>query len=217
MTTDQHSSPRTLGSLSSADGRGVVRMEDRFETGIDDLWSALTDPTRLAGWYGEIQGDLRVGGQYRARLFASGWKGTGHIEACEPPRRLLLSTIGPGRSGKGATEVTLTADGDQTLLVWAERGMPLDLIDAYGAGIQVHVEDLIEHIAPARLRARPSAEMGGSKWRSFRCRRRSVAPPERLGAPRGTPRSAGLVRHGSLSGRNRAHCQLMASHPSLTR
>ncbi len=25
--------------------------------------------------------------------------------------------------------------------------MPLDLIDAYGAGIQVHVEDLIAHIA----------------------------------------------------------------------
>jgi len=35
---------RILGSLRSADGKGIVRVEDRFETGIDDLWSALTDP-----------------------------------------------------------------------------------------------------------------------------------------------------------------------------
>ena len=32
---------RILGSLRSADGKGIVRVEDRFETGIDDLWSAL--------------------------------------------------------------------------------------------------------------------------------------------------------------------------------
>lgn len=27
-----------LGSLHSVDGEGVVRMEDRLDTGIDDLW-----------------------------------------------------------------------------------------------------------------------------------------------------------------------------------
>ena len=41
----------------------------------------------------------------------------------------------------------LTADGDQTILVWEERGMPLNLLAAYGAGIQVHVEDLAAHVA----------------------------------------------------------------------
>ena len=82
---------RILGSLRSADGKGVVRMEDRVDTDIDDVWSALTDPTRLARWYGEIEGGLSVGGEYRARLFASGWEGTGRVEACEPPRRLLVT------------------------------------------------------------------------------------------------------------------------------
>jgi len=33
-----------LGSLRLDDGDGVVRMEDRYETDIDDLWTALTDP-----------------------------------------------------------------------------------------------------------------------------------------------------------------------------
>jgi hypothetical protein len=44
-------------------------------------------------------------------------------------------------------EVTLAGDGDQTILVLEERGMPLDHLAAYGSGIQVHVEDLAAHLA----------------------------------------------------------------------
>jgi hypothetical protein len=44
-------------------------------------------------------------------------------------------------------EVTLTTDGDQTIVVWEQRGMPLDLIAAYGAGVQIHVEDLADYVA----------------------------------------------------------------------
>ena len=44
-------------------------------------------------------------------------------------------------------DATLAADGDQTILVLEERGMPLDLLAAYGAAIQVHVEDLAAHVA----------------------------------------------------------------------
>jgi uncharacterized protein YndB with AHSA1/START domain len=72
MTSNAGGSGRILGSLRSADGKGVVRMQDRFGTDIDDLWSALTDPGRLARWIGEVEGDLRLGGEYRFRFFASG-------------------------------------------------------------------------------------------------------------------------------------------------
>src|SRR5580765_6015874 len=92
MTGKAAGGGRILGSLRSADGKGVVRMEDRLDTDIHDVWSALTDPSRLARWYGEVEGDLRLGGGYRARLLASGWEGTGRIEACEPPRRLVVRT-----------------------------------------------------------------------------------------------------------------------------
>jgi len=54
MTSTGRGAERILGSLRSADGTGVVRMEDRFNTGIDDLWAALTEPDRLVRWYGEI-------------------------------------------------------------------------------------------------------------------------------------------------------------------
>jgi hypothetical protein len=68
------------------------------------------------------------------------------VEACEPPRRLLLAH-GLGEPYEQVIEVTLAADGDQTLLVVEERGMPLNLLAAYGAGVQVHVEDLAAHLA----------------------------------------------------------------------
>src|ERR1700735_381188 len=147
MTSNPRAGTRILGSLRSADGKGVVRMEDRFDTDIDDMWSALTDPLRLARWIGEVEGDLRLGGEFRARFFSSGWEGTGRVEACEPPRRLLLLTMAPDQPDDHAIEVTLVADSDQTILVLEERGMPLDYLAAYGAGIQVHVEDLAAHLA----------------------------------------------------------------------
>ena len=140
------SNPRILGSLRSADGKGIVRIQDRFGTGIGDLWSALTEPGRLARWIGEVAGDLRLGGEFRFRFFASGSEGTGRVDACESPRRLLL-TMALGQPEEDVIEVTLAADSGQTILVWEERDMPLDLLAAYEAGVQIHVEDLTAYLA----------------------------------------------------------------------
>jgi uncharacterized protein YndB with AHSA1/START domain len=74
MTSNAGGSGRILGSLRSANGKGIVRMEDRYDTNIDDLWSALTDPRRLARWLGDIEGDLRLGGEFRARFLPADGK-----------------------------------------------------------------------------------------------------------------------------------------------
>jgi uncharacterized protein YndB with AHSA1/START domain len=145
MTGNAHAGTRILGRLRSADGKGVVRMEDHYDTDIDDLWSALTDPRRLARWIGEVSGDLRLGGEYRFYFFASGAEGTGRVEVCEPPRRLLLAH-GLDEPHERVIEATLAADGDRTILVIEERGLPLNQLAAYGAGLQVHVEDLAAHL-----------------------------------------------------------------------
>ncbi len=92
MTRNPRPGTRILGSLRSADGTGVVRIEDRYDTDINDLWSALTEPSRLARWFGQVEGDLRPGGEFRLYLESDGWDGTGRVEACEPPRRLLVTT-----------------------------------------------------------------------------------------------------------------------------
>ena len=51
MTGTPRGGSRILGTLGSADGKGVVRMQDRYDTDIDDLWAAITDPAAWpAGW-----------------------------------------------------------------------------------------------------------------------------------------------------------------------
>jgi uncharacterized protein YndB with AHSA1/START domain len=152
MTSDE---PRILGSLRSADGKGVVRIEDRYDTDIDDLWAAITDPERLARWHGRVEGDLRPGGEFRMYIEANDIESTGRVEVCEPPRRLLVTnreTDESYRKGQGVppfeakVEATLTADGDQTILVIEVQGMPLDVVAFYGAGWQIHAESLAAHI-----------------------------------------------------------------------
>ena len=156
MTSNEGAGARILGSLRSADGTGVVRIEDRYDTDIDDLWSALTDPGRLARWYGQVDGDLRPGGQFRLHVEDADSDATGRVEACEPPRRLQVTTRETEESyrrGKGvppydeALEATLTAHGGQAILVIEVRGMPLDKIAFYGAGWQIHAENLAVYLS----------------------------------------------------------------------
>ena len=159
MTSNTSNVPggsRILGSLRSADGVGAVHIEDRYDTNIDDLWSAITKPDRLARWYGQVEGDLRPGGAFRIYIAADDIESTGRVEACEPPRRLLVTTRETDesyRKGQGAPpfdatiEAMLTADGDQTILAIEVRGMPLDRIAFYGAGWQIHAEHLAAYLA----------------------------------------------------------------------
>ena len=146
MTSDAAAGHRIIGTLRTADGKGVVRMEDRFDTDIDDLWSAFTHPGRLARWLGDFEGDLSLGGEFRARFF-DGWEGTGRVDVCEPPRHLLVLTKHVRQTDEHAIEATLTADGDHTIVILEIRGMPVNLLAEYGAGNQVHIEDLAAYIA----------------------------------------------------------------------
>lgn len=71
-----------------------MRVQDVYDTGIDDLWDACTRPERLARWLVTVSGDLRRGGTVDA-VFSSGWAGELRVEECEAPRHLLL-TSAPG-------------------------------------------------------------------------------------------------------------------------
>lgn len=144
-----------LGNLHSVDGEGVVRMTVRLDAEIDDLWRTLTDPGRLAQWFGEVAGEFSQGGEFHVRIALAGER-RGRIEACEPPRRLLLTMRDPdpqpGQPEQTVIEAQLTAEGAQTDLVWEERGMPVNLLPAYGTGVQIHVEHLSDCISGRELR-----------------------------------------------------------------
>ena len=90
---------------------------------------------------------MRAEGAFRARFFASEWEGSGFVEVCNPPQRVLVRMTEAGATDLSTMEVSLGADGEQTELVVEQRGVPLDQLAAYGAGMQVHVEDLAGHLA----------------------------------------------------------------------
>ncbi|MDQ2780408.1 MAG: SRPBCC domain-containing protein [Pseudomonadota bacterium] len=146
MTDRPSENAHALGSLRLADGKGIVHIELRFDSSIDDVWSALIEPERLAGWLGKFEGHLRRGGSFRARFFASEWEGTGRINVCEPPRHLVVSTTEAGARDVHVMELTMSAKGDQTVLVFEERGVPRGQLAAYGAGNQIHLEDLAAYL-----------------------------------------------------------------------
>ena len=139
---------KILGTLHRLDEtHGSVRLEDVYDTDVEDLWEACTDPERLARWIAEVSGDLRRGGTF-ASVFTSGADVEGRIEVCERPSRLVLTAWDREDPEQESTiEVALTAVGETTRLVVEERGIPLAQAASYGAGWQVHVEDLGAFVA----------------------------------------------------------------------
>ena len=135
-----------LGSMRRIDKRrGAVRVEDVYDTDIADLWSAITEPDRLARWIATVEGDLRVGGIVQTR-FTSTWEGPGRIDVCDPPNRLVV-TMEPETEDEAVIEAVLTAEDERTRLVVEERGLPLDVLYKHGAGWQAHIEDLAHYLA----------------------------------------------------------------------
>jgi uncharacterized protein YndB with AHSA1/START domain len=137
--------PETKGVMRALDTeRGAIRVEELYDTHVDDLWEACTAPERLARWICEVTGDLRVGGLIHA-TFTSSWTGPARIEVCEAPRHLLL-TMEPGTEDEAQIEAWLSVAGAQTRLVVEERGLPLRHLPGHGAGWQAHLEDLTRSI-----------------------------------------------------------------------
>jgi uncharacterized protein YndB with AHSA1/START domain len=156
MTSEAPDRGDVAGSLRAGDGAGIVRIESRHDCPVEDLWSALTEPDRVARWYGEVDGDLRPGGQFRLHVPVSGWYGTGQVLECDAPHRLVVTTRETDEShqaGQGAEPfdnritATVRADAGRTGLALEISGLPLDKIQFYGAGWQLHVETLMDYLA----------------------------------------------------------------------
>src|SRR5215470_10647503 len=77
------------GSLRKTEQGGFVVAFDRaIERPAARVWAALTDPRILANWLGEVEVDLRVGGNYIIRFRKMSVVMTGRITALDPGRTL---------------------------------------------------------------------------------------------------------------------------------
>src|ERR1700712_3758023 len=73
---------RRVGSRTLTDGDArVLTISQAYDTTVDDLWDACTNPERIPRWFLPVSGDLRLHGHYQLEGNAGGT-----VEACDPPR-----------------------------------------------------------------------------------------------------------------------------------
>jgi hypothetical protein len=93
-----------------------------------------------------VGGGLRTGGRFRAHVRASGWNGGGRVEACTE-RHGFVVVMREDEGTDETTAVTLTAEQERTRLAARHSGLPPSMLAAFGAGLQVHLEDLVACLA----------------------------------------------------------------------
>lgn len=72
----------------------VVIASRAYDTTVDDLWDALTNPERLPRWFAKVEGELKLGGRFQVKGNAGG-----AITACTPPHSFSATwEMGPAIS-----------------------------------------------------------------------------------------------------------------------
>ena len=80
--------------LRTPDGVDLV-LTRGFALPVEEVWAALTESARTALWFGPWEGDGAPGGSARVRMLfeeETPWIEL-HIETCEAPHRLIVTTV----------------------------------------------------------------------------------------------------------------------------
>jgi uncharacterized protein YndB with AHSA1/START domain len=148
MTTYHEPDPELRHRTIPAGDARVAVFTRTYETTIEDLWDACTNPERLWRWYVPVTGDLRVGGS-----FAQVNMGSGTILACDAPHLLKLS-LGGGvdeielRLAPGAEDSTTTLELQHATTVDSHDigGQMFDAIFCMGGGYYPRFLALDQHL-----------------------------------------------------------------------
>lgn len=120
--------------------RGSVHFERTYRFPMDAVWSAITEPDRIARWLAHVSGDLRVGGAFTLD-FGDGDVAHGTILACEAPSHLAVSWEFEGE-GTTHLEITLTGQEGATLFALHHSDLRQADLSQYGAGWHTFLEHL---------------------------------------------------------------------------
>jgi uncharacterized protein YndB with AHSA1/START domain len=112
-------------SLGTFERRGEhidVRFVRHYPRPVEKVWSALTDPARLADWMGASHVEPFVGGRFD--LMTDNEHGsTGRVRVWDPPRVLEFSWSNT-HSTDSVVRCELTPEAGGTRLVFIHQGMP---------------------------------------------------------------------------------------------
>lgn len=109
-----------LGQVLRDDEGMRVEFVRTYDDPVEEVWSALTEPDRVARWIGTLSGDPASG---TVELSMTEDKGatpvTVTILECEPPARLVVDL--PSPDGVWRLSATLRAEDGVTRLVFIQR------------------------------------------------------------------------------------------------
>lgn len=135
--------------------RIVIAARD-YDTDLDDLWDAITNPERLPRWFAPVTGDFKLGGRFQIKGNADGT-----ITACAAPHTLALSWEFAGQLSW--VEVALSASGAGARLElqhiapidphWAQYGP-----GATGVGWELGLFGLAWHLRDPAAQKPPEAD-----------------------------------------------------------
>jgi uncharacterized protein YndB with AHSA1/START domain len=124
----------------------------RFEAPIEDVWTSITNSESTARWYGSWSGTPGAGNTIKIRMAfeEGGPESEAHIDACEPPRRLALTT--KGKWGV-KVEITLAQTGNVTELRFVHHLTDRKLARDMGPGWEYYLDNLVAARAGQNLPA----------------------------------------------------------------
>ncbi len=133
--------------MAKAETAAVVERELRIAASPEVVYEFFVDPDRMIQWMGrKAELDPRPGGLFRVDLNGRHISRGEYIEL-DPPNRVVFtfgweggtSIVEPGSS---TVEVSLSADGDGTLLSFVHRDLPEDSRGSHGDGWDHYLERL---------------------------------------------------------------------------
>lgn len=122
-----------------ANGDDVVEQEIRVAAPPEVVFPYFTDPDRMRRWKGvEHKLDPRPGGTYRVDMDGQHVAHGEYLEVSPPHRlRFTWGWEGDGQlvpPGASTVEVTLTPDGDDTIVRLVHTGLPTEATGSHAAG-----------------------------------------------------------------------------------
>ena len=111
-----------LGVFERRDDHIDVRFERHYPRPVETVWSAITDPVRLADWMGVAHVEPFVGGRFELMLDGP-HPSTGRVVVWDPPRVLEFSWSNT-HAPDSVVRYELSPEGGGTRLVFTHRRMP---------------------------------------------------------------------------------------------
>ncbi|MBY4130068.1 SRPBCC family protein [Rhodococcus fascians] len=139
--------PTPTGTLRANDTGVALELSRTIHASREDVWAQLTESSRTALWFGpwERVSDnvIRVTMSFEEGAPASDMA----IEACEPPSRLAVRTLG---DMQWPLEVRLDDQGDSTVLVLVHSCQNTDGVGDIGPGWEYYLDMFVaaEHGGP---------------------------------------------------------------------